>query len=194
MQISWVLLCRLRGLLSQLCLIQRKEVRGVIGVEKNIWQVVFQVGPGLSFFLFFLFLYGYWVFGSMWEENRDKKNGKAKVNSLYKKKKTAAKFSLASFPLLVNLVHSSWGTPWTEMWNTPVSNTKFPTFAHAFLAVTQTSALLSIPVSCINVSDCLVWALVSTQSKALTNHWPHKNWHWARLTLEKQEKIICSAW
>lgn len=33
----------------------------------------------------------------MWEENRDKKNRKAKVNSLYKKKKTAAKFSLASF-------------------------------------------------------------------------------------------------
>lgn len=37
--------------------------------------------PRLVFFLI-LFLYGYWVFGSMWEGNRDKKNRKAKVNSL----------------------------------------------------------------------------------------------------------------
>lgn len=63
---------------------------------------------GLSFsffFFFFLCLYSdIQFFGKCGEKTNTRK---AKANLLYEKKKTAAKFSFASVPLLVNLVHSS---------------------------------------------------------------------------------------
>lgn len=71
---------------------------------------------------------------------KDKKNRRAKVNFLYKKKKTTTKFSFASVPLLANLAHSSWGTPRTKMWNTLVSNRSFQLSYTHFLAVEQTPA------------------------------------------------------